>query len=102
MDVVQQILAAVTVIGVLLGVVWLGQRRGLVRLMGRPSSARGQRLELIDRLALSPQHSLHLVKVDNRVFLVGLAPGSCCLLDSPDLAATLSPESRHGKEGHTR
>lgn len=47
---------------------WLS-RRGLI---GAPS---GTRLQLIERMALSPHRQLYLVRADSRVFLLGAADG---------------------------
>ena len=50
---------------------------------GGPSRpGRRRRLEHLDRLALAPQHSLHLVRVGNRELLVGRSPAGVTLLDS--------------------
>jgi flagellar biogenesis protein FliO len=35
----------------------------------------------MERLALTPNHSLHLVTIDDRTVLVGVSPGGCQLLD---------------------
>jgi flagellar biogenesis protein FliO len=36
----------------------------------------------IEQLRLTPQHSLHMVKVGERVMLVALSPGGCSVLNS--------------------
>jgi flagellar biogenesis protein FliO len=40
-------------------------------------------------LSLTPQHSLHLVRVADRTLLVGLSPQGCNLLESGPSAAAL-------------
>lgn len=40
-----------------------------------------RRLQAIERLPLTPQHSLHLVKVSGRVMLIAVSPGGCSVLD---------------------
>jgi flagellar biogenesis protein FliO len=43
-------------------------------------------MKVVERLALTPQHSLHLVRVGERTILVAAFPGGCSRVDS-------SPES---------
>ncbi|HSV28080.1 MAG TPA: flagellar biosynthetic protein FliO, partial [Candidatus Omnitrophota bacterium] len=53
---------------------WL-RRRGVVRPgWNGGNGGRERRLEVLDRVALAPQHWLHLVRVDDRVILVGRSP----------------------------
>jgi flagellar biosynthetic protein FliO len=90
METTQQLLAVFVVLGLLFGSLWLLKRKGWARTsFRRPSSAGQPRLEVIDRLALTPQHSLHLVRVADRTLLVGLSPQGCNLLESGP-AATMS------------
>ena len=44
------------------------------------------RLEVIDRLPLTPHHSLHLVRLADRTLLIGLSPNGCNLLESAQIA----------------
>ena len=88
MDWIRQLLAVVAVIGLLLGsLAWL-RKRGVTR--GAWNSAgggRARRLEVLERVALSPQHSLHLVRLDDRLVLVGRSPAGLTRLvgmDEPD------------------
>jgi flagellar biogenesis protein FliO len=46
--------------------------------MGRGAA---RRMQTIERLALTPQHSLHLVNVSGRVLLIAVSPGGCSVLD---------------------
>ena len=61
---------------------WL-RKKGLAQFngkgLGRPNARRMQSLE---RLSLTPQHSLHLVSVDGRVVLIAVSPGGCSVVDS--------------------
>ena len=58
-----------------------------------PPARPGQpRLEVIDRLALGPKHSLHLVRLADRTLLVGLSPQGCSLLESgPSVTLPAAP-----------
>ncbi len=53
---------------------WRARRRG-----ARPGQGR---LETLDRVVLSPQHTLHLVRVGDRALLIGSHPAGCSLLEA--------------------
>jgi flagellar biogenesis protein FliO len=76
-------LAAALVVALAWGGVWWLRRRGLARpLLGARRRAPARRLELIDRVALTPQHSVHLLRMDNRLILIGRAPSGLTRLAS--------------------
>ena len=78
MDFGQQYLAVGVVLGVLGGGLWWLRRHGYAV---RPIGGRGGRsLESLERLALSPQHTLHLVRAGKAVVLVGCSPQGCRIL----------------------
>jgi len=85
MDWIRQLLGVAAVISLLLvSLAWL-RRRGLLRPAGHGGRARKLRqLEPVDRLALTPQHSLHLVRMGGRVLLVGRSPAGITLLESAE------------------
>lgn len=39
-------------------------------------------IEVVDRLPLTPQHSIHLVKLKGRWLAVAVSPAGCTVLDS--------------------
>jgi flagellar biogenesis protein FliO len=41
-----------------------------------------RRLELLEKLPLTAQHSLHVVRVDGRSLLISVSPSGCALLES--------------------
>jgi hypothetical protein len=96
MDLLQPILAIALVLGLLAAALLLLKNRGAAtfRLPGQISgrftgaisgrlSGSGQRkLEVLERVALGPQHSIHLVRVGERQVLIGTSPSSCQLLES--------------------
>jgi flagellar biogenesis protein FliO len=47
---------------------------------GMRISGRGRALESVERLTLTPQHSLHLVKIGGREVVVATYPQGCALL----------------------
>jgi len=82
MESVQQILAVLFVLGLLGGMLLWLRSKGMVRftgIAGRRSGAR--RMQSLERLALTPQHSLHLISVSGRVLLIAVSPGGCTVLD---------------------
>jgi flagellar biosynthetic protein FliO len=91
----QQFLAVVMVLGILCGALWLLKRKGMVQTAFRRSSRTGEpRLEVMDRLSLTPQHSVHLIRVADRTLLVGVSPGGCSLLESSTLKNMAAAELR--------
>lgn len=96
MDILGQA-ASVALVFALLGLaVWaLGRHRG----RWHPAGARGRssRIRVLERAALSPQHSLHLVRVGGHALLVACYPGGCTLLE--DLPWR---EDAPGEEGTAR
>ena len=44
-------------------------------------SGAARSMETVERLSLTPQHSLHMVRVGGRVLLVVVSPGGCSLLE---------------------
>src|SRR5579883_3329339 len=82
MESVQQILAVLFVLGLLGGtLLWL-RSRGMVRFAGMGGRRQGgRRMQSLERLPLTPQHSLHLVGVSGRVMLIAVSPGGCTVLD---------------------
>jgi flagellar biogenesis protein FliO len=82
MDAIQQALA-VTVVLMLLGgsLFWL-RSKGIAQFGLRPGSGVGQkRMRSLERLLLTPQHSLHLVRVGNRLLVLAVWPGGCSVIE---------------------
>jgi flagellar biosynthetic protein FliO len=79
MALTQQILMVLAVFGLLGGMLWLMKRRGALAFSPRRSSAR--RLEVLERVPLTPHHALHLVRIAGKVVVIGTAPSACTLLD---------------------
>jgi flagellar biogenesis protein FliO len=55
---------------------WL-KARGMVGVAGRI-----RHLEVIERVSLTAQHSLHLVRVEDKQLVVASGPGGCTLLET--------------------
>lgn len=79
MDFIQPIAAVALVLALLGGALWALRKRGA----GGPFSfARGtaRRMEVVERVPLSAQHALHLVRVGERSFVISTSPSSCALV----------------------
>lgn len=82
MEYLQQMLAVLAVFGILGGALWLLRRRGLARFSMTTSRKNQGVLSQVERLPLSPTHSLHLVRMADRVILIASWPGGCQAIES--------------------
>jgi len=79
----QQMLAVLAVMGLMIGLLQWLRRRGLAHLRtGMMRRRSDRRLEVLERLPLTPQHSLHIVRMDGRSLLIGVSPSGCALLEN--------------------
>jgi flagellar biogenesis protein FliO len=82
MESLQQLLTVVFVLALLGGTVYWLRSKGMARFTTRSLGRKlNRRMESIERLPLTPQHSLHLVRVAGRVLLIAVSPGGCSILD---------------------
>ena len=57
--------------------------KGVAQFSGRmPRAGGGKRLQQIERLSLTPQHSLHMVRVAGQAYLLVLSPAGCTVVGS--------------------
>jgi flagellar biosynthetic protein FliO len=84
-DLLQPLGAVVLVLGLLGATLYFLRRHGVASFSGgggfRPQS-KEKHMKVLERMALGPQHALHLVRVGDRTLLISTAPGSCRLIDS--------------------
>jgi flagellar biosynthetic protein FliO len=82
MEAIQQALVVVFVLGLLGAAIYWLRAQGIARFNGKGVGRGGaRRMQIVERMALSPQHSLHLVNIGGRVLLIAVSPGGCSLLD---------------------
>ena len=93
MEAIQPAIAVLFVLGLLGGTLYWLRKKGAATFagkgFGRPSN---RRMQAIERLPLTAQHSLHLVSVGGRTLLIAVSPGGCSLLDND-----LGGDSREGR-----
>ena len=78
MDYFRQLAAAGGVFLLLGCLLWWMRRRGFAA----PGRTRARRIEVVERLALGPHHSLHLVRMDGAALLVACSPSGCSLIET--------------------
>ena len=92
MEISHQVLSVLSVFALLGGALWVLRRGSFATLRGRfragawgPSQSRPRSLRSVERLALSPQHALHLIEMNGRQMLVAVHPQGCTLLQGRSL-----------------
>jgi len=82
MESIQQALGVILVLGLLGGTLWWLRRRGMAQFAFRaPGTGRRKSIQVLERMALTPQHSLHLVRVAERTMLIAASPAGCSILE---------------------
>ncbi len=92
----QQILAAFFVLALLAGTLWVLRRKGVARInLSLPKRAPGTRqMQILERLALTAQHSLYLIGVGERKVLLSVSPSGCNrILSLPNDSPPMNPEN---------
>jgi flagellar biogenesis protein FliO len=89
------------VFGLLAAALWLIRRRGgLSRTPWRERARRSRCIKPIERVALTPQHSVHLLRIDvqgeAREIVLATHPQGCTLLSSAILPAETVPSGAKG------
>lgn len=79
-----QFSAVLFVLLLLIAALWLLRRKGLAGLNVAMSRrlARQKLMQVIERVPLTANHSLHLVRIHDRVILIGVSPAGCNQLES--------------------
>jgi flagellar biogenesis protein FliO len=99
MQLTEQIGMVLLVFATLGGLLWFSKRRGLGAFtLGGRQGGNGRRLEVLERVSVTPQHALVLVRVADRTVLIATAPSSCTLLEVALTAAPVTlaaPPSTH-------
>jgi flagellar biogenesis protein FliO len=96
-----QVCVAILIIGLAIAArFWIERaRRGSLPILGGQRKARS--FEVIDRVVLSPQHTLHLVRLQDHALVVAVHAGGCSMLEAvrwPGCAALGQSASPPAKE----
>ena len=81
MDLIRESFAITLVFALLWAALWLLRRKGLIqagRSVRRPMSE--HTIEVLDRIRLTPQHSVHVVRVSDRRLVLGVHASGFTLL----------------------
>lgn len=93
METLQPVLAVFLVLALLGGSLYWLRTKGMAQFAaGGTGKNSKRRMRLVERLALTPQHSLHLVKVGGRTLLIAVSPGACSVLEG-DVSEASSMDS---------
>ena len=79
MDAIRQILGVAAVFGLLGAALWISWRRPSWKI-GFTARGRTRSMEVIDRLALTSHHSLHLVKVNGHEVMIATYRHGCAIV----------------------
>ena len=82
MEYLQQMLAVLAVFGILGASLWWLRRRGIANIAMTKPKKPNRVLSQIERLPISPTHSLHLVRMADRAILIASWPGGCQAIES--------------------
>jgi len=79
--------AVLGVLAVMAAALWWLRKKGALRFFCPQVRPRVRRLESMERLPLSPHHTLYLVRLDERTLLVAESPSGLALLDGGGTAS---------------
>ena len=82
MEVFQQFAIVIFVLALLIALALAARKRGLAYIALPSRSSRSRRMEIIERLSLTQNHSLHLVSIDGKTVLLGVSPSGCHLIQT--------------------
>ncbi len=101
MPLFDQVLAVLFVLALLGGVLWFASRRGLIspRLL-RSNLDTADTIHVVQRIALTPQHCLHVVEAKGTALIVGTFPGGMVFApEAPAFDASLQAAMRRSMGG---
>ena len=81
MELVREILSLCLVFGLLGAALWWMRRVGNLRVKNWNGRRLGKSMESLERLNLTPNHSIHLVRVGEHRLVVAVHSSGCTVLD---------------------
>ena len=97
MDLIRESLGITIVFLLLWAALWLLKKKGVLGVVGTLAkrSAAVPCLEVVDKIRLTPQHSVHVVSIEGRRMVVGVHPSGFTLLEAaPATIARAAGENR--------
>jgi flagellar biogenesis protein FliO len=89
-ELIRQILAVAMVFGLLGTTVWLlGRRQGAMQVWLSRRKGTGTQMQVIERLRVTPQHTLVVLRIGPRGLLIAVHPGGLAILLSEPIAELL-------------
>lgn len=82
MEIARQVLSVLFVFGLLGAALWTLRRGGRVSFKGSAGKLRS--LQSVERISLTPNHALHLVRIRGREVVVATHPQGCVVLLGPE------------------
>ena len=80
-DMYRQFFGVLLVLGILVAALYLLKQRGIARFTGIRRLGGPERImKVVERIPLTPQHTMHLVQIGQRRVLISSSPGSCQLI----------------------
>lgn len=80
MEVYRQFGGVLLVLGTLVFLLYMAQRRGWAQWSGLRNTGNQRTVTVLERIRLTPQHTLHVLAIGERRLLVTSSPGSCQLI----------------------
>ena len=81
MELISQTIAVFVVLALLAGALWWLRRKGFASFSVAGRTKSGKRMEVVERLQLTPQHSLHLVRLGETGILLSIFPNGCAVIE---------------------
>ena len=82
MDVLRQVFSVLLVFSLLGVLLWALRRTGRISFMGTQIPGHTRSIAAVERLALTPQHMLHVVRLNGREVLIATHPGGCTFVST--------------------
>ena len=82
MDLLAQTASVAGVLALLGATLWWLRRRGFAAALPRRANRRW--LETVERVPLSPQHSLHLIRLGGQALVIVCSPAGCTVVATRD------------------
>jgi flagellar biogenesis protein FliO len=80
MEMARQVISVLAVFALLGAMLWMLRNGGFARFRGFGVKARVRQLESVERLVLTANHSLHLIRIGGKEVVVATHPQGCALL----------------------